>query len=297
MQMSSNMEKEAQRHGFTKGLKAPRINDDYKKVSSFAQSYTVPNIYAKTMTENTVKRKTKDFYSALFSLHDVHILPAKYDPIFNKYLNSAAKTTEGFISLIEKYAIVDSPFLIPTKQEVPFQDLTGILTYFADGLDESKIPIINNKIVMSPYTNLSPSFYANFICSTQLDRIKGSVPSYHDREVLSILMEKISAYQSHGDIFSKVERFRIIEFKKATRLIEISPQNNFLWSFYISTIKAEELFDHYISLSQDDKKAFLGDIQRIFDGEINLDDLLNSVEISLEADKVIPTIKRNLSIH
>ena len=294
--LTLDMEQERKRHGYEVGLTAPRMGKNFKEIKNFVDNNDYPLYIGTPMTASKVKRQTRELFTSLFRVHNVYILPEKYNQLFDSYLGSKVKTTEGFSSLISKYASYETPFYIPLKQETTDPYCSGLICYFPDGLDEEALPIINSKIVMSPYTNLSPSFYVNQICSTQLDGVRGSVPNFHDREVLGILMEKILAYESRDDIFPIIHNYRMHELKVDMHLIKEDPKNNVAWSFIISTIKAEELFDYYVSLSDNDKKDFFQTIQRIFDGEISLQELLNTVEISLEAERAIPALKRNLQI-
>ncbi len=294
--LTLDMEQERKRHGYEVGLTAPRMGKNFKEIKSFVDSNDYPLYDTTPMSASKVKRQTREFFNSLFRVHNVYILPEKYEQLFDRYLGSKVKTTEGFSSLILKYTSYETPFYIPLKQQVSDPYYSGLICYFPDGLDEEALPIINSKIVMSPYTNISPSFYVNQICSTQLDGVRGSVPNFHDREVLSILMEKILAYESSDDIFPIIHNYRMRELKTDMQLIKEDPKNNVVWSFVISTIKAEELFDYYISLSDNDKREFFKTIQRIFDGEMSLQELLNTSEITLESDRAIPAIKRNLAL-
>ncbi len=294
--LTLDMEQERKRHGYEVGLTAPRMGKNFKEIKNFIDSNDYPLYSGIPMTISKVKRQTREFFTTLFKVHNVYILPEKHEQLFDRYLGSKVKTTEGFSSLILKYATYESPFYIPIKQEALDPYYSGLICYFPDGLDEEALPILNSKIVMSAYTNISPSFYVNQICSTQLDGVRGSVPNFHDREVLSILMEKILAYESRENIFPIIENYRMHELKLDMSLIKEDSKNNVIWSFIISTIKAEELFDYYISLSDNDKREFFQTIQRIFDGEISLNELLDNGEISLESERAIPAIKRNLSL-
>lgn len=294
--LNLDMEQERKRHGYEVGLEAPRMGKNFKEIRNFVDSNSYPLTPGIPMSASRVKRQTREFFTSLFRVHSVYILPEKYDLIFDRYLGSKVKTTEGFSSLILKYASYDTPFYIPLKQEVNDPYYSGLICYYADGLDEEALPIINSKIVTSPFTNLTPSFYVNQICSTQLDGVRGSVPNFHDREVLSILMEKILAYESSDDIFQAVHNYRMHELQVDMHLIKEDPKNNVIWSFIISTIKAEELFDYYLSLTNKDKREFFKTIQRVFDGEITLYELLLDGEVSLESERAIPALKRNLQV-
>lgn len=294
--MNSNMEQERKRRGYVSGLTPPKINSDFKRVKDYIESSIYPIIIGKTSSADKVIKTTKEFYSILFKLHPVLILPEQFRGIFKNYMDSNTKTTEGFASLLSMYAITDSPFSIPVEKEFSFQEYASLFTYNTMGLDEEKLPIINVKILMTPPTNLSPCFYASQICGTQTDRIKGTIPNYHDQFILSILIEKILAYELNEDIFSSIENYRIAELKKDIRIIEAMPNDNRIWAYYISMLKAEELFDYYVSLSNDDKKDFFRTIQRIFDGEVSLQELLSKYQVSVDSELAIPAIKRNLSL-
>lgn len=297
--LSLDMEQAKQRHGYTEGLEAPRINRNFNRIKSFMDdtNFSISGTKNKVATAGRIKRETTTFYDTVFKLHDVCILPKKFDPIFDRYLTGGTKTTEGFKSLLEKYAVYESPFHIPLRLRTMDSFATGLICYFADGLDESELPIVNTEIVTAPFTDISSSIYANQICSTQLDRIKGSVPNFHDREVLSILMEKILAYELKRDVFYEMQRLRMFELQGEMELLKnVDSSNNVVWAFVISSIKAEELFDHYIRLSDDDKKAFFGEIQRVFDGDINSQDFLDKIGIEFNHEQAIPAISRNLNI-
>lgn len=295
--MFSEMEQERKRHGYISGLKPPKISDDFIRVKKYIESLPKFTIDSKPLSMNKAQKITKDFYSLLFRLHTVYILPEQFKYIFNNYMDSNAKTTEGFVSLLSRYTRLSSPFNIPVEINDSYYGDATILTYNTASLMEEILPIINYRIVMSTPTELTPCLYAGQICDTQTARIKGIIPNFHDQYVLSILLEKILAYEISDDIFPLMESYRITNLKKYLEILQKVPSDNDVWSCYISVVKAEILFDYYMMLTDNDKKEFFRTIQKIFDGEMSLQELLSQYTVTLESDQIIPSVKRNLSIH
>ncbi len=300
--ISREMNLISRQFGYTAGLSAPNINDNFIKIKEFLDSCDLnPDMSTvlKPSTLEKVKRQTSDFYSLVLNLHNVYIMPQEHEVIFDTYLKAANSNEKGFKELLNRYAVYASPFYIPLVQRnILPRSSSGadIIGYITNNLDVSKIPNINEAISVAPYSNFTFCYYAYAICCTQQDRIKGMITNYHDSEILGLLIEKIIAYEAGRNIFYYIQRSRLDNIKAIMNMINSDPKNNYLWTGLMSTIKAEELFDYYVSLSDNDKRDFFGCIQRLFDEEMSFNDFLNKTGTFFAHEPAIKAMSRNLSI-
>ena len=294
------MESERRKRGYTSGLIPPNIGDNFYKIKEFIDKAHYENYITglyMPVSRNKIKQIVKEFYNLAFKLHDVCILPEINSSLLLNYLEKDNKTTEMFLALVKEFTVLASPFYIPLECSI---GSSGGYCLDCDGLDESKIPLINCKIIIFGPSKLSIGNYASAISGTQMDTIRGNVDNFHDRDIINTLIEKILTYEYDISLFCDMEKFRILAIKftmqKLLELGNANPQSNYLWSALISSIKAEELFDYYVNASNEGKKQIFADVQKIFDGEMTMQQLINKMELTVDYERAIPAMKRNLSI-
>lgn len=112
-----------------------------------------------------------------------------------------------------------------------------------------------------------------------LERNKGSVRDYYKAEMLSILMEKISADEidKTSVLLSKQNIFRYENLKQS-----LENSNDDSHKYLLSTLLAEVLFDKYKNGNETYKNHLLVQISKVLDGKLVLEDMLINEGITLD---------------
>ena len=116
-----------------------------------------------------------------------------------------------------------------------------------------------------------------------LERNKGSVRDYYKAEMLSILMEKISADEidKTSVLLSKQNIFRYENLKQS-----LENSNDDSHKYLLSTLLAEVLFDKYKNGNETYKNHLLVQISKVLDGKLVLEDMLINEGITLDNDNL-----------
>ena len=78
-------------------------------------------------------------------------------------------------------------------------------------------------------------------------------------------------------------------------VLEVSPENNRENYMYIaSNFKADELFDKYLNSNEEEKAQIINNIQDIFDGNITLESMLDTMNINLQTSTDEKVLKKRL---
>jgi len=255
-----------------------------------------------------VPKYTKAFFEQHFKLHEVPYMSiSDASEIFKKYGDNPTNTSSLNLLVEElknksKYV---SPYDIPVKY-VNGHSMIGeiqkpiILVPVEEYLKELQI-VFSEIQLGNNITKLTSATYAHEITHSQLESIKGSTRNYHNKEFVSIFIEKLVALELDNSrkILNKSE---LIRFRNlAEQIAVLYSADKFTRTQCLeatvavtSTLKAENLFDKYLNGSDDLKSEILTDIQKIFDGQITVEDLLQKYEITLENSSNIELIKKHL---
>ena len=149
--------------------------------------------------------------------------------------------------------------------------------------------------------DLSPLVYAHELTHTQIESTKNACHDYQNCELISIFNEKLFALELDptGTLLKEIEKRRFKSIKKNIEKLlnssEYSPFELFKSSFYInSALKATHLFDKYLQSDEEGKRRIINGIQRVFDGEISVENLLEENNITYENSCNVELVKRHI---
>lgn len=149
--------------------------------------------------------------------------------------------------------------------------------------------------------DLSPLVYAHELTHTQIESTKNACHDYQNCELISIFNEKLFALELDptGNLLKEIEKRRFKSIKKNIEKLlnssEYSPFELFKSSFYInSALKATHLFDKYLHSDEEGKRRIINGIQRVFDGEISVENLLEENNITYENSCNVELVKRHI---
>ncbi len=201
------------------------------------------------------------------------------------------------------------PFDLPVDFSLP--DMTeNMVVENATFIDNDdflrRMKISYKKIALSSsITELSESSYIHEITHTQLAHIKGIVKSYYNREVLSIFMEMLNISESvkKDTLLPLQDAIRLTELYQQLYMLEESskkvkeyPEDDLINAsvYSESILKAYALFTEYYYGSPSLKKYILNTIQNIFNGDLQLEELLEEFEITSISASTNPKVKEYL---
>jgi hypothetical protein len=147
--------------------------------------------------------------------------------------------------------------------------------------------------------------YIHELIHTQLESQKGVVQDYHNREIVSIFIEYLSALliDEKGDLLRKVQNTRWDDFFNSVYFLnqyidtyEFMNRKIEASIYIVSSLKAENLFNMYLNSNNKDKEMMLQNIQDIFDGKITVEDFLEKYNITFENSKKENIITKHLKL-
>ncbi|MDE5889327.1 MAG: hypothetical protein K2H20_04840, partial [Bacilli bacterium] len=129
---------------------------------------------------------------------------------------------------------------------------------------------------------------------------------YYNTELLSIFNELIHAYHTKDDEALLREHDSRRLFELAYAISELNKYQNteddqtksllLEGSCYCeSTLKAYNLFIRYYYGNERIRKHIIKSVQRVFDGEITLEEILDTLDVSLESSHDIKSLKKYLN--
>ncbi len=185
------------------------------------------------------------------------------------------------------------PYGLPIKKvsaEEPFYGCLREIVTLKDGLP---ISLAYKFIELSKKTTeLSSLAYTHELAHSQLNHINGIVKNYQNIELVSIFLELVQASSTNEHLLHTHDNERLFELSgiidelskyKDTTNEEI--QNILIEgsSYCESTIKAYSLFFRYYYGTISEKKLIMSYIQKLFNQEICLEDILATLDITFES--------------
>lgn len=266
--------------------------------------------YLGPSTKKEVLTNSKDFFNRHFKLNKVPYkgnIRNKLDVLALRHIPGTELPLRIHNSLI--------PYIDPLKLPVSFssQTLTECMVVenvtliqnpqFINGMKLSfKEIILPNQI-----SELTESSYVHEITHTQLAHIKGIIKNYYNSEVLSIFLELLNIYESKKqetllplqNACRLTELYQVLYMlKEHSKGIKEFEQDDLIdASKYTESIfKAYGLFTEYILGSNALKKYILNSIQNIFNGNLQLEELLDEFELTTNMVAKDNRVKKVLSI-
>ena len=254
------------------------------------------------ISKDRMLKDTAAFFSdSSLALHRVNYAPQED---IQKVAQSAT-SLDNLLEQINSIIVPSNPLEIPHVY-VPGHTMEGEtqkpLLLVPDENYLKKSPVIFSSIQLgNNITKISTATYIHEITHTQLESIKGSVRDYYNKEVLSILMEKIAIYKQDKDAYIISDRMRLRHLFECLVMLNYSkthsiPQQEIIEreTYIISILKAYKLYDLYVGSNENTKKEILANIQRIFDGELVLEDFLTNYGITNSTSLNAEIVKKHL---
>lgn len=253
------------------------------------ESYTMANI-----TKATIVKNVESFFDDQIILREVFCVD-EFDAF--RLHGQKIKSLSMLIVLYNHLGKVTHPFKIPVDYESDdsYYGLTEVQIPICD--EEYFLKNINiyfNRIILS--RNITPIVgvcYTHELTHTQLVGNKGIVRDFYNMELLPIFMELLYAYKTDSSfrLFKTIlaqrisyllcsfdEIFKYNEENKDTKDTKVTAMLSS--KYIISILKAFNLFSNFIYGSQKLKREVMEWIQKVFDGLICLEEMLNHFEIS-----------------
>lgn len=213
------------------------------------------------------------FHNSLIRYIDPLSLPVNF---------SSSDLTECMV--VENVTLIDTPDFI-NRMKVSFKEI----------------------ILPTQITELTENSYVHEITHTQLVHIKGIIKSYYNSEVLSIFLELLNVYESpkQQTLLPLANAVRLTELYQELYMLEEQSKgikqydNDDLIdaSKYTESIfKAYGLFTEYLLGSPALKKYILNSIQNIFNGTLQLEELLEEFELNSSSIAKDNRVKKVLTI-
>ena len=236
---------------------------------------------------------SENFMRNNFNLHKVPYADDDFDKELSKV---EIEEEEDLLQILPNYYRMIDPYELP--QNLIHEDFRGgeLSEIFFDSLEKEevlrKIPVLFSSINLTFNTsNSTIGSISHEITHTQINSTKGSCKSFYNNEVLSIFLQLLSL-RNYDENLSEMEKsFRLLDIQALTEFLSTEKQSDDSPSYldamessqYLeSTLKALNLYDCYLKLSQAGRTNMLNDINRILKGEKTVEDLLNKHDITLK---------------
>ena len=293
-------------YGYEKGRVpmeyTPNLEPIRYALQKLPENTTVVGFTSKT---EDVVRNSREFLERHFNLHDVPYLSFTS---YKSILEEGATDTISYMTNVRSRIREESELINPFELPIAYTDghsmdgeLLKNLPVFDDEAHVRDCPVTFSGVQLgNNVTQLSSATHAHEIVHGQLESIKGSCKNYYNREVLSIFVEKLYAYEADpsGELLKKSEQMRSRYLGEMLALLKAGPSRVSRTSLVEvtvavqSTFKANHLFDMYISGDVDTQTSILDGIQKVFDGESTVEELLDSKGITYENSANLVLTKR-----
>ena len=166
------------------------------------------------------------------------------------------------------------------------------------GRNDVPIKAISGIGVEKNTSKVAGSFYNNQIAHAEIDTIDGSVLNFLDKDVVPIFFEQLTAYLRNPEVYILVRNARLLDLAENIKDLHIFNKDSYLkvldnYKNILSTLKAFNLLDTYLSSNESTKKEIMNYIQSIFNAEITVDSLLSKFEIDIDSsEKSLKTLKK-----
>ena len=282
--------------------------DIYKLISSLGNDTFYGEFCSKI---EDVKASTKKALDKHYTLHKIPYISSTRVLELTEEAEELLESTDieekfAYLDRIEAEQKMISPYDLPLRLGHYDSVFNGSLSIEVMGIPHtdfiSELFITFPEIFIdSTIGDLSPLVYAHELTHTQIESVKKACQNYQNCELISIFNEKLCALEldSTGTLLKEIEKRRLKSIAKNIEKLlnpkEYSSFELFKSSFYItSTLKATHLFDKYIQSDQTGKERIINGIQRVFDGEISIETLLEENNITYENSCNPELIKRHI---
>lgn len=317
------------RMGIENPRKANIMEFDIEQVKAIMDGYEFPTFKAwekrKFLDTKKVGKITKQYITTIFPNLDLTVdmfddelsrKPAKSvgeirakSQQLNFEVNFRIKSLEAaereFEEIFLKYARKGSIFDIPMvseKGDVPMI-IRGPVNLFGDPIRMARrMPGYFERIIMEEQTSLrSVCVYAHEITHALIERNKGAIQNFYDKEMLSIFMEKVIAglidkKNKEGDLLREFELRGIEEIKQKISAFETLTEGHYTKMYAIASIQgalyAGVLFGKYIKADEQEKTRILAQVEDVLNGKMKLNDFKKAEQLVLDGESIREYINR-----
>ena len=294
--------------GYESGMEAKNLNMNLRNCLNLLKKFP-PNleIMMSRIDEATLKSESKNFMDNYFDVHDVAVYNSKKNEMPFLEGDSDVVIQEKWKKRLEYISAYDLPIeyidhyfyagetikLIPVSEEMSISFIE---------------PIAFSKILLGDKTHkLSIATYIHELGHTQTESNKGYAKDFHNKEVISIFLEKLAAchLDSSGYLLKINEQYRLKHLYDSLLSLylytdiektDYQKEDEIVKSMYIeSTLKAMKLFDIYQSLRKEkQRRKLLDQIQEVFDGKIQVEELLQKNGVTLSNSQSLTLIQKRM---
>lgn len=272
-----------------------------KNEESFVSLLNLP-----TLSLEEVRELAKRFYQKYFSLSDISYVnmdQIKRNMEFIGTSRSASELYDRVNSLLVKISPLNLPInFVDGHSMVGEIQKPIIITPIESGSDNRQV-YFSHINLGSQLTQLSAATLIHEIAHSQQEQNIGYAADYLNKEIISIFLEKVAALEADptGELLriSELTRFNdtlchyySLSLKKGVIFGEEDAKD----LLYIkSTFFAEKLFDMYQNeRKQKNKDKYFCQIQDVFDGKIQVEDLIRSRNITPVQTQDLSLLKRHI---
>ena len=240
-----------------------------------------------SINPKNVSKQSRRIISTLFPdlNRDVRIIA------INEFQQTLLKLSYGKMSIEEYLQTLQKKSFIADAVNVPINFVDSHTCIYGEtvkplGLIDDDSVLEKSPILISGYnlgsiklSRLGIITHLHEVTHALLERHKGSVKDYYKSEMLSILMEKISADEidKTSVLLSKQNIFRYENLKQT-----LENSNDDSHKYLLSTLLAEVLFDKYKNGTETYKNHLLAQISKVLEGKLVLEDMLINEGITLD---------------
>lgn len=257
-------------------------------------------IILKKIELETATKESEDFMKSHFKLHKI---PFQTNEVVNDHFTkneykSVSEIIRKYKSLTEMIDPYQLPINLEENENYRFAQLEQIGINCNNRKILAQAPVVFQGITMNNIiTNCTPSILTHEITHSQINSHKGITRSLYNLEIIPIFLQLVHNLEKDDDN---------LEIDKVFRLTEIADCINCLTEYYNrektysaddlfeltkyleSTLKAFMLFEIYLNAKVNKQKEILALIQKIFNGELTVEELLEKYNITLkESSKLL----------
>ncbi|MDE5888698.1 MAG: hypothetical protein K2H20_01620 [Bacilli bacterium] len=271
----------------------PKVIQACNEISDSWQN--IKNIKLYFVSKRETKANAKKFMCQKFKLHRI---------FYKNHLNDLdvkvlknVNSIDACLRINSRTGLYISPFLLPVS--FCAADSTGCMVvenvnYIKDDyyLENMKVSFRGIHLQQN-VSEITESSYVHELAHTQTLSVKGSIREYYNSEVISIFLELLNVYEEGRPELMKInDTIRLSELFNNLNVLDfaatgdIDVENDELLSdgkYAISIPKAYCLLIEYINGTPALRRYILRSIQNIFDGNLQLEDLLDEFEINFDS--------------
>lgn len=266
----------------------PKVIVPSKELISISNLISMANLEEHLLPKERLREVLKSSRNFLNSMYDLHYVPSEI--IKKKFIFSLECT--GNIN----------PYSLPIFKIETDDDFYGCLKEILSAEEEIKIIFRGIELPKNP-TKITSLSYTHEITHTQLNHMRGLIREYYNTEVLSVFNELLHAYYTKDNevLLREHDARRLKELAFIIDFLNTKDENNYNIERQIegscyceSTLKAYNLFIRYYFGTESIRKHIIKSIQRVIDGEITLEEILDSLDITFENSQDIKRFTKYL---